>query len=137
MPVTEQNRTEYSYLSFHCKVHSDEYEHSTERQHLEVQEAQIFGKFRARCQVQVFQLYTVLQIAIPRRWNFQSFHADVFNLRSFDLSPGLRLPPSIQSPFLHVSQHRSLTAIGLKKASFSVIGFHYKYTKQRQREELR
>ncbi len=33
---------------------------------------------------------------LTRGWIFSPFYADVFNLRSFDLRPGLGLPPSIQ-----------------------------------------
>jgi hypothetical protein len=41
----------------------------------------------------------------------------IFNLRFLDLSPGLGLPPLISLILFYVSQHRSLTAIGQKKAS--------------------
>ena len=35
--------------------------------------------------------------ALRLRWDFLSFYVDVFNLRSFDLSPCLGFPPSIRS----------------------------------------
>ncbi len=48
--------------------------------------------------------------ALSVHLDYQSFYADVFNLRLFDLSPGLGLPPYIQNLILlYVSQHRSLT----------------------------
>jgi hypothetical protein len=51
------------------------------------------------------------------RWDFSPF-MQMYITRDTDLSPGLRLPPSIQSHSpLCIPQHRSLATIGQKKAS--------------------
>ncbi len=42
---------------------------------------------------------SLVKVQYGLRWDFWSFYADVFNLRFLDSNPGLRLPPSIQSPF--------------------------------------
>ncbi len=65
----------------------------------------------------VRRLYYVVFVLIAalssQRWDFLSFYVDVFYLRSFDLSPGLGLPPTFSLILLY---HRSQTAIGQKKA---------------------
>jgi hypothetical protein len=65
-------------------------------------------------------LPVVLHFSSMPEVGFYAFLCRFFNLRSFDLSPGFGLLPSVlsHSPLLYVSQHRSLTAIGQKKASF-------------------
>ncbi len=78
----------------------------------------IFSRvWRTFCPVSEFvhkgaQLHIILRRKIPR-WDFQAHYTDVFSLRWFDLSLGLGLSSPIQSHSPIISQHRSLTAIGL------------------------
>ncbi len=58
-----------------------------------------------------------------QRWIFSPIYADVFNLRLFDLSPGLGLPPSIQFDLLSMYINTYSTAIGQKKASSHTLFF--------------
>jgi len=65
-------------------------------------------------------VFFTFHVLCVQRWLFYSFHADVFNLRCFDLCPGFGLPPSIQSHshLKYVTQHRSMTATGQRKSAF-------------------
>jgi hypothetical protein len=69
----------------------------------------------------------------------QSFYADVFNLRSFDLSPGLGLLPPLplfSLILLYVSQRRSLTPIKPPLTHWFSLKIHIKGREKRAQTHL-
>jgi hypothetical protein len=66
----------------------------------------------------------------------QSFYADVFNLGSFDLSPGLGLAPLFSLILLYVWQRRSLAAIKLPLTHWFSLKIHIKGREKRAQTHL-
>jgi hypothetical protein len=61
-----------------------------------------WDRFLGSLKIYKYRLCSLFQ-ANPQRWDFKSFNADVFNLRSSDISPGFRFLPLFSLFLLYVS----------------------------------